>query len=99
MGMRCRASSSNRVRRLIAVASLVVIALGATAGAEALPGRAEYVSRLESICKPGVEATQRSVRGVRFDIKRERFTIAARKLSSAGRIFDRTVRAISAVPR
>ena len=27
------------------------------------PERAEYVNRLESICKPGVEATQRAVRG------------------------------------
>ena len=44
------------------------------------PDRAEYVSRLESICKPGVEATQRAVRGVRSDIRAERLAVAAGKL-------------------
>lgn len=98
--MRCRASSSrSRVRRLVAAASLAVIALGASAGAETAPDRAEYVSRLESVCKPGVEATQRAVRGVRADIRAERLAVAAGKLGSADRIFDRTVRTISAVPR
>ena len=84
---------------LVAVASLAAIALSASAGAEAAPDRAEYVSRLESICKPGVEATQRAVRGVRSDIKAERLAIAAGKLCSAARIFDGTVGEISAVPR
>ena len=97
--MRCRASSSFGVRRLMAVASLAAIALSASAGAEALPDRAEYVSRLESICKPGVEATQRAVRGVRSDIKAERLAIAAGKLGSAARIFDGTVGEITTVPR
>lgn len=97
--MRCRASSSNRVRRLMAAAWLVVIALGATAGAEALPDQAEYVSRLESVCKPGVEATRRAVRGVRSDIRAEHLAVAAGKLSSAARIFDGTVLRISTVPR
>ena len=97
--MRCRASSSFGVRRLMAVALLAAIVLSASAGAEALPDRGEYVSRLESICKPGVEATQRAVRGVRSDIKAERLAIAAGKLGSAARIFDGTVGEISAVPR
>ena len=80
------------MRRLVAAASLAVLALSALAGADAAPDRAEYVSRLESVCKPGVEDTQRAVRGVRSDIRRERLAVAARKLSSAGRIFDGTVR-------
>jgi hypothetical protein len=87
------------VRRLISGVLLAVLALSGLAGASALPDQAEYVSRLESICKPGVEETQRAVRGVRSDIRSERLAIAAGKLSSAGRIFDGTVRAISAVPR
>lgn len=97
--MRCRASSSFRMRRLVAVASLAAIVLSATAGAEALPDRAEYVSRLESICKPGVEATQRAVRGVRSDIQAERLAVAAGKLGNATRIFDGTVGEITTVPR
>jgi hypothetical protein len=94
-----RAGSSSRVRRLVAAASLAVVALCASAGAEAVPDRAEYVSRLESVCKPGVEATQKAVRGVRSDIRAERLGVAAGKLASAARIFDGTVRKISTVPR
>jgi hypothetical protein len=98
MGMRCHASSRPLLRRLLAAASLAVLALSATAAAES-PERAGYVSRLESICKPGVEATQRSVRGVRSDIKAERLAVAAGKLESAARIFDGTVGEITTVPR
>lgn len=97
--MRCRASSSFWVRRLLAAASLAAIALSASAGAEDLPDRAAYVSHLESICKPGVEATQRAVRGVRSDIQAERLAVAAGKLGSATRIFDGTVAEITSVPR
>jgi hypothetical protein len=97
--MRYRASSSFRMRRLVAVASLAAIVLSATAGAEALPDRAEYVSRLESVCKPGVEATQRAVRGVRSDVQAERLAVAAGKLGSAARIFDGTVGEITTIPR
>jgi hypothetical protein len=78
--------------------SLAVLALSARAGA-ASPERAEYVSSLETVCKPGVEATQRAVRGVRSDIKAERLAVAARKLASAARIFDGTVREIAPVAR
>jgi hypothetical protein len=81
-----------------ALAAAIVLsapALAATPKAE----RAEYVQRLESICKPGVEATQRAVRGVRPDIRAERLAVAAGKLARAARIFDRTVRGIAAVQR
>ena len=98
MGMRSRESDGFRVRRLAAAVSLAVLALSAPAGAES-PERAEYVSSLEAICKPGVEATQRAVRGVRSDIKAERLSVAARKLSHAARIFDGTVREITPIPR
>jgi hypothetical protein len=87
------------VWRLVAVASLAAIVLSASAGAEALPDRPEYVSRLESICEPGVEATQRAVRGVRSDIQAERLAVAAGKLGRATRIFDGTVAEITSVPR
>jgi nucleotide-binding universal stress UspA family protein len=86
------------VLRLVAAMSLAMLAPTAVAAAES-PERAEYVTRLESVCKPGVEATQRAVRGLRSDIKAERLSVAARKLSSAARIFDGTVRSISPVPR
>jgi len=61
--------------------------------------RTEYVTRLEQICKPRSEATQRAVRGTPADVRRERFRQAAGKVSKAGRIFDGSVAAISAVAR
>jgi hypothetical protein len=99
MGMQFRSSSSVRMRRLTVATTLAAISLSATAGAGTAPDRVEYVSRLEAVCKPGVEATQRAVKGVRSDIQAERLAVAAGKLTSAARIFDGTVGKISAVPR
>jgi hypothetical protein len=99
MGMRCRVSNGVRIWRLGAAASLAVLALNVPAGAEPPTSQAEYVSSLEAICKPGVEATEKAVRGVRSDIRAERLALAAGKLGSAARIFDGTVGKISAIPR
>ena len=97
--MRRRASNMIRMRRLAIALPIAVVALSAPAAAESVADRAEYVSHLESVCKPGVQATQRAVRGVRSDIQAERLAIAAHKLTSATRIFDGTVNTISEVPR
>jgi hypothetical protein len=61
--------------------------------------RSQYVAQLEKICKPGSEATQRAVRGMRSDIRSERFRLAATKFSKAKRIFAGTVGSIARVPR
>jgi hypothetical protein len=87
------------VRWLVSAVTVVLMALSATAGAAVSPDRAEYVNTLESICKPGVGATQQAVRGVRTDIEAERLAVAAGKLSRAARIFDGTVSKMLAVPR
>ena len=92
-------ASGPRARRLVSAMMLAMIVPCAPAGAEEGSDRAEYVSRLESICQPGVEATQQVVRGVRSDIKAERLAVAAGKLGRAAQIFDGTVSKISAVPR
>jgi hypothetical protein len=80
---------------LLAAAS---IGAGISDAAEA-PTRAEYVTRLEQICKPGSDATERAVRGVRADVRAERLAVAGGKFARAQRIFDATVRSISTVPR
>jgi hypothetical protein len=67
-------------------------------GAES-PPRGEYVSTLEEICKPGVEATQRAMRGVRDDIRAERDSVAAGKFRRGTRIFADTLGKISPIPR
>jgi len=93
-----------RVRRtwwiVAAAAVLLAVSLGgAVASAEGEPTRTEYVARLEQICKPGSDATERAVHGVRADVRAERLKIAAGKFAKAERIFKNTVRSISVVPR
>jgi hypothetical protein len=61
--------------------------------------RTEYVKQLETICKPGSEATRRAVHGMRSDIRSERLWLAASKFAKAKRIFAGTVSSISTVPR
>jgi hypothetical protein len=74
--------------------------LGGTAAAAAEPpSRAEYVSRLEAICKPDALATQTAMRGARGDLQAERLGVATEKFAKATRIFGGTVKKISAVPR
>jgi len=91
---------SYRACRVVAAAVLLLAVVPiASAAAAAAPERDQYVTRLESICKPGVKATQRAVRGVRSDIRAERLQVAAGKLARARRIFDGTVRRISRVRR
>ena len=88
-----------RLRRLVSAMMPAAVVLSASVAAAAMRDRAEYVDRLESICEPGVAATQRAVRGVRADIQAERLAVAAGKLGRAAKIFDGTVSRISAVPR
>ncbi len=84
----------------VAVLVLIAVSVGAAvASAEGGPTRPEYVARLEQICKPGSEATERAVDGVRADVRAERLTVAGAKFARAERIFKNTVRSISIVPR
>lgn len=85
--------------RGIAIAALAGVVFAATAAAAAAPTRAEYVSRLEAICKPDAEATQRAMKGARADVRKERFPAAAGKFAEATTIFGATAKRIAAVPR
>jgi hypothetical protein len=80
-----------------AVATLLLPAVAS--GAAEAPTRAEYVSRLETVCRPDAEATQRAMAGARGDIRAERLATAAAKFGKAMRIFGSTVKQIAAVPR
>jgi len=85
----------------LATAAAVVVALTMSAAALAAesPTRDEYVSGLERICKPDVEATERAMKGVRDDIDAGRTSVAAGKFAKATRIFAGTNRAMAAAPR
>lgn len=85
-------------RGLLAAIALLLVLGVAAAAAEELT-REEYVARLERVCKPGSEATERAVRGVRSDVRHERLKLAGRKFAKAKRIFAGTVNSISSVPR
>lgn len=91
MGMRSRSA--------VLAASLAVLGLAGAAHASEAPSRSQYVERLERICKPGSQATQHAVRGVRADVRSERLPVAAPKVARARRIFAHTVEKISKVPR
>jgi hypothetical protein len=83
----------------IAVLLLALSVAVAVAGAAEEPTRTEYVAQLEQLCKPGSDATARAVRGMRADVRAERFAVAAGKFARAQRIFGKTVSSISTVPR
>ena len=78
---------------------LTAAVLAATAAAAAAPTRAEYVDRLEKICKPGALATQRVMKGARSEVREELFAAAAGKFAKATSIFGGTVKQIATVPR
>jgi hypothetical protein len=93
--------SAARKSWIAGVAALLLalsVAVAVAAAAEE-PTRTEYVSRLEQICKPGSDATERAVHGVRADVRAERFAVAAGKFARGERIFAKTVGSISTVPR
>lgn len=74
------------------------VSVGNARGAEG-PTRSEYVSELESVCKPDAEATQRAMKGARSDIQAERLGVAAGKFAKATQIFGSTVKKIAPVLR
>ena len=85
--------------RSIAVALAATLLLAPAAPAAEAPTRDEYVERLEAICEPDNEATQRAMKGARTDIQAERIADAAGKFARATAIFTGTVRAMTPVPR
>jgi hypothetical protein len=84
----------------VPTAICAALALPALAAADAqAPTRDEYVARLERICKPETEATQRAMKGASADVKAERLEVAARKFAKASAIFAATTKKMAAVPR
>jgi hypothetical protein len=83
----------------IAVLASVLLLLAAEAPAAEAPTRDEYVERLEKVCKPDALATQKAMKGVRADVRKERYAVAAKKFAEALSIFGSTLKQITAVPR
>jgi hypothetical protein len=83
---------------LLLIALVLSLAPGASLAAEA-PTRDEYVTRLEAICQPRVEATQRAMKGARRDLHAERNAVAAGKFERGSRFFSDTIDRMGGVPR
>ena len=84
----------------VAMIAMALLSVTVAAAEEASsPSRAEYVAKLEGICKPRALATKRAVGGMRADLRAERLATAAAKFSRASRLFAATVREISPLPR
>jgi hypothetical protein len=82
------------------IASAALLPAAAAASAEEVLTRDEYVQRLEGMCKPRAEATQRAMRGVRQDVRYpKRLPIATRKFDKGAEIFGGTIKKIESVPR
>jgi hypothetical protein len=80
--------------------AVALLSAGIAAAEEApAPTRAEYVAKLEAICKPRSLATKQAVRGMRADLRAEHLAVAASKFSQASRLFAATVDEISPQPR
>lgn len=95
-----RNAEKARIAAVTSIAALLLACVGAgQAGAETTPTRSEYVTRLETICEPDVEATQRAMKGVRADVRAERDRVAAHKFAQGAAIFGGTVKDMARVPR
>jgi hypothetical protein len=86
----------------LAVACLAALALALVARAPEAhgesPTRQAYVTTLERICKPRVQATERAMKGVRKDLRAERTKVGAAKFRRGAHIFAGTISRIEAVP-
>jgi hypothetical protein len=99
-----------RFVRLTVVATAMVLAFGIAGGlAEGAPdpgdglatapNRVEYVSSLEKICRPGSNETVKAMGNARKDLRDGRIAVAAHKFERAAKIYRRTLKTMSAVPR
>jgi hypothetical protein len=83
---------------VLLLASLSLAGPGTAAGGGP-PSRAEYVGRVEPICKRHSDANGRILDGVRGQVRRGELPPAGRRLIGASRLFGKTVGQIEAVPR
>jgi hypothetical protein len=84
----------------ISVAALAL--LPAVAAAEEAPSRAQYVERVEPICKANTEANKRILKNVKTKAKSRvpaKLKQAGAQFIHASAVFGKTVEKLSAVPR
>lgn len=96
MGSAACSSSLSKLSLAVLAAALIVVP---TALAAEEPTRAEYVARLEPICKANTKANARILRGVKGQVKRGKLLPAGRRFVRASNALARSVRQMARVPR
>ena len=90
---------SSAVVLSLTVMSLLATEVEADEGAGDRPSRAEYVGRIEPICKRNIDASKRILSGVRRQVKNGELTVAGERFIRASNSFARILKRIAAVPR
>jgi hypothetical protein len=82
---------------VLAVALLISIPVAPAAEGELT--RAEYVAKLEPICKKNTQANSRILKGVKGQVQKGRLVPAGKRFIRASGALGRSIRQMSAVPR
>jgi ABC-type uncharacterized transport system fused permease/ATPase subunit len=94
-----RSTGSQKLRSL-GLALIAVLAISApVALAAEEPTQAEYVKRLEPICKQNSQANARILRGVKGQVKKGKLVPAGRRFVRASNALGRSVNQMARVPR
>jgi hypothetical protein len=87
------------VRLGVALFAVVLLISPSAVAEEGLPGRTEYVERVEPICEQGTDASDRILDGVRDKVKNDRLSSAGHQFLRAADAFGKTIERVDAVPR
>lgn len=92
------AGRNSLVRIGLALVAAALLAMPATATGQELT-RAEYVERLEPICKANANANARILKGVKGQVQKGQLVPAGKRFVRASRALGRSVNQMARVPR
>lgn len=95
-----RAGSSSPIKLGLAMIAALLLAVPIVQAAEGEPTRAEYVARVDLICKKSEKTNSRILKGVKQQIaKKGKLVPAGNRFLRASRSFGRAVKQIARVPQ
>ena len=83
----------------LALAAVVVLLVSVSAALAEELTRAEYVERVEPICKSNTEANSRILKGVKQQVQRDELMTAGKRFIRASQALGTAVKQIARVPR
>jgi hypothetical protein len=87
------------MRCLVALAAALALLATASLAFAIETTRAEYVARVEPICKANTKANEKILKGVRARVKAGKLKAASTQFSQAGRALKQTYAQLGAVPQ